>query len=242
MRRLGFLLSAIIGALTLVIGLGQGCHQGAKFSSTEPAGTLARTDSGNGGVYDGKPEGNYYHFLPDFKCEGVDFPQEILSLTQTSATLSRSTTHSCASASANIPLDLIDHSPYQSGVIGYQASIFASKESLPVRTPDRLVEAWCRDTAGPFGFETIGFYDRALRTAQQEVYFTNAQGQTERLPPFDVSRLIENRRIHYQRDQFDLVIRRQEPGGKSGLYRGHLSLVVEGQRHEREMECRLGAE
>lgn len=201
--------------------------------------------SNNGGGYGGKPDGDYYRFIPDFTCENREtFAMQVHAANDT-YTLTENKRMLCNAMQTNLDPAQIDTSVYQNEIIGYQEGIFEGKAVTPIAIPAQLVEVWCRDSKTQGGYETITYFDRSTNLASTRIYFAsqNAGGeyQNQMIPDFSVARTVSNRTVSVRDGKnFELLVNRDQPASQAGLFKGHLNAVIDGQNVDREVSCRLG--
>lgn len=230
----------LISAASLVIILFfQNCSQ---VGFTNLASSLK---SNNGELYGGKPTGYFYRFIPDYTCEQKVSPTASLSISSSDMTLTENKKLLCGAVPQNVDPTLIDWSIYQREIVGYQEGIFS--EGLPAFTsiPANLVEVWCRDRNDEQGIETITHYDRTTNSAVNRIYYAipNLDGSyvNSLISDFSVARIVGQKTVIVKNDQgFELIVHRDQPAPKFGLFMAHLNALVEGKKVSRETYCRLG--
>lgn len=194
----------------------------------------------NGRGYGGKPDGNYYHFIPNFRCEQKESPVAHLKIEAEKTTLTENKKLLCGAQTLTMDTKLIDSSIYQKEIVGYQESIFEGSSTLPSKIPANLVEIWCRDRNDEQGIETITHFNNVSHEAVNRIYFSNLNDQ-QMIPDFTVARTIADRTIVVKDDRgFELMVHRDQPAQQVGLFKAELTAVIQGQKISRNTSCRLG--
>lgn len=233
----------LVFAMVCMVLAFQNCSQVSFLVNSDPT---AFKSENNGINYDGKPDGNYYRFVPDFTCESKEAPAESIAISATgsAAILVENKKLLCGTPQ---PMDFksIDSSIYQNDIVGYKEGIFEGYNSLPANIPANLVEVWCRDRNDAAGIETITHFDRVSHEAVQRIYYSNfntdGTAATQYIPDSSVARVIgQNEVIVKDEKGFELHVYRDQPASQLGLFKGHMDAVIEGKTISRETSCRLG--
>jgi hypothetical protein len=148
--------------------------------------------SGNGGGYDGKLQGSYFRFIPDFTCEGKKTFKELIEVVDSKAYLFENTIDKCATDSIEIPLESLALSPFQSEVISRAGHIYERFATSPSQVPDSFQELVCRDDFANPNFEILVRYDQNTNTASTTFY----SADTNSTDPSSV-RAINNSLLEY---------------------------------------------
>ncbi len=214
----------------------QNC-QPVQFSNIGSLALNIKSES-NGGGYWGKPD--YYRFTPGFTCEQKESAVSSLHIGETNVIFTENQKMGCAALTTTLDPKLIDHSTYQNEIVGYQEGIFEGMDSNPTSIPANLVEVWCRDGQDAAAIETITHYDRVSQQAVTRIYYSKSL-QAKLIPDFSVARILSSNLVTVQnQDDFYLQVFRDRPAPQLGLFSGELKAVIEGQKIERQVSCRLG--
>jgi hypothetical protein len=194
----------------------------------------------NGEGYPGKPDGDFYRFVPDFTCEQKVAPVAHINITGNIITLSENKKLLCGAVSQQLDEGLIDKSIYQNEIIGYQEGIFEGQAIAPSSIPANLVEVWCKDRNDEQGIETITHFDHVTNLAMNRIYYTQNGAQTQ-IPDFSVARVVANKTVIVKDEKgFELIVHRDQPAPQAGLFKAQLTATISGQKINRETVCRLG--
>lgn len=194
----------------------------------------------NGDAYGGKPEGHFYRFVPDFTCEQKSSPTAALTITDSKIILSENKKLKCGANNSQLEPYLIDSSIYQQDVIGYEEGIFENLNSPPMAIPANLVEVWCKDRDDEQGIETITHFDRQSSLAVTRIFYSDSDSVME-IPDFAVDRIASNKTVTVKAgENFDLIVHRDQPASRTGLFKAHMNVIIDGQKIQRDTACRLG--
>ncbi|MBC7466163.1 MAG: hypothetical protein H7256_09225 [Bdellovibrio sp.] len=152
----------------------------------------AKSESGNGGGYEGKPDGTYYHFIPNFTCAGKPAAEQITEIKNGQAYLYGSQNGQCGDQSTPIAANDINLSPFQNDFISVKDSLFKRYDEKPDGIPNNIAEILCRDNFDEPTFEIVSHYDREKNEALSRVYFSDRQ-----ISDFSVSRILSSSEVHY---------------------------------------------
>ncbi len=177
-------------SILLVMLLFQNCGMQAALNQTHLLSTNKL--SGNGGGYEGKPEGTYYHYIPSFTCEGKTSAEQVTEIINGQAFLYENKNNQCGNQSAPIPISDINISPFQKEFISVKDSLFKRYEVKPVGIPNNIAEILCRDDFENPTFEIISHYDREKNEALTRVYLADQQ-----ISDFSVSRILSMNEVQY---------------------------------------------
>lgn len=224
----------------------QNCSQ-VRYASLVPVEALKSNN--NGGSYEGKDEGEYYRFVPDFTCAGQPAPFGFVTVVNPSITLTFNSTQTCGNSVQNLNPQQVDGSIYQKEVIGYLEGIYEKKSSFPLTVPSRIIEFWCRDRMDHQGIEVLATYDRLSDTTLTKIYYATENGDgtyTQNLiPEFPVENFtvaVSNKQtLRNDQLEFELGVHLDEPSlVQPGLYNSQIESVIQGQYTKRQALCRLG--
>lgn len=220
----------------------QNCSQ---FKSDSQGRGTSFKFANNGGSYGGKLSGTFYRFAPEFSCESNAAPTAFIEITATTIRLINNTDQRCAAATQDLTLQDLDRSIYQSFLIGYQDGIYEGLDYTPASIPADLVEVWCRNRDDHTGVETIMHYDRDSRRAVQRIYHSREDSTgtytPQMIPDFPVARVLTSNSVQIRDDKgFELIVHRDQPSSKLGLFIGQMTAVIDGHQVAQETYCRLG--
>jgi hypothetical protein len=153
---------------------------------------LSNEKSGNGGGYEGKPDGTYYHYIPSYTCEGRPAAEQITEIKDGQAFVYVNKDTQCANQSSPVPVDDINVSPFQNEFISVKDSLFKRYEEKPAGIPNNLAEVLCRDNFETPTFEIVSHYDREKNEAFTRVYLPGQQ-----VSDFSVSRILSSNQVRY---------------------------------------------
>ncbi|MCM2282978.1 MAG: hypothetical protein NDI61_14145, partial [Bdellovibrionaceae bacterium] len=178
---------------------------------------------GNGTGYDGKPDGVYYRFVPDFSCETQVAPTAVLTInSETDVHYRENSQFKCGLVDGPLPIERVTRSRMQNEVVSYQAIPFERKNSAPAAIPANLLEAWCRDLSSGSLFEIVSHFDRTAQQAVARMYSGQDQGAGSVLvnvtPDAPVTRLVTPARVHLRGNDFDLLIDRNRFSPAAGEF------------------------
>jgi len=156
--------------------------------------------SGNGGGYEGKPDGTYYHFTPNYSCEGTEVAQQIVEFKDGQPYLYNNQNNKCSDGSSGVATDVV-FSAFQKDFIIAQDYLFKRYDAKPSGIPDNLAEILCRDDFNNPSFEIVAHYDREKNQAVSRVYFSNAQ-----ISDFSVSRILSSQNVKYVSSQLTFTV------------------------------------
>jgi hypothetical protein len=151
------------------------------------------TESGNGGVYDGKPDATYYRYIPNFKCnDGKTAPNQIAIFKNGQFLLYDTNGQQCASQLSPLAnIDIIT-SPFQSEFISVNDFLFKRYQEKSPDIPTNLAEILCRDNFEKPNFEIVAHYNRETNEALSRIYsFDQLQSD------FSVSRILSSDEVRY---------------------------------------------
>ncbi len=214
----------------------QNCSNKAQLKTT---GTGQQMGGGNGEGYGGKPDASYYHFVPEFTCEGREAAFREIRVEAGEAKLIENNSLQCAASETNLQPSDVDRSPYQGDLVGYQDKIFELKERAVTEIPDELVEAWCFDDPNNKQLEVVHRYDRVL-SAARAVIRRRVNNTLQEVQPTNVSRVVEMRMVKFRAQDYSLDISKDTPTTTPGQFVGVFSANLDGQQVSLQLSCRLG--
>lgn len=172
-------------------------------------------DSGNGGGYEGKPNGIYYHYVPSYTCEGQPSPEQITEIKDGQAYLYANTTDQCASQNQLISNSEIGFSPFQNEFISVNNKLFKRYEVKPQGIPDSLAEILCRDNFENPTYEVVSHFDRIKNEALTRVYFSD-----RKIEDFPVSRVLSMDKLQYVAKGISLKVNLSAGADGKGRFEG----------------------
>lgn len=235
----------ILIAITSPLFLYQNCN---RINVTDEKTSQAVLHSNNnGGSYEGKIIDDYYRFVPNFSCQQNAAPLSTISITNTDATLTFNQNLQCASSVLPINLQLIDTSIFQTEFIGYLDGIYQFMPQVPSVVPEKIIEFWCRDRPDELGIETVTIYDSGSQSSVTKIYYATQNGSgsfTKKIIsdfPVSSSALSPTKQVITNGLGFEIFVYRDFPSPTlTGLYKGRIESVIEGQHTLRDVWCRLG--
>lgn len=201
----------------------------------------------NGGGYGGKPDGEFYRFVPGFTCESQPTYRMKIRADQSGFSVLENRQMACGRASTNLPAQSVDVSIYQNEVIGFEDGIYESWSHEPKEIPVNLVELWCRDRDDESGIETIMHFDRSTNSAMNRIYYSvqDDEGKftSRMIPDFSVARVVSAQTVVARSGEgFELTVHRDQPATKPGTFVGQMKAEIDGQTVTRTTSCRFGGE
>lgn len=179
----------LLGIL-LVIVMFQNCGLPSRLQSGTSL--FSNDASGNGGGYEGKPDGTFYHFIPSHTCEGKPQAQRVAEIKNGQAYLYDNSDKQCADQGAPIAVGDINISPFQNEFISVKDALFKRYDVKPEGIPQSLAEILCRDDFENPTMEIVSHYDREKNEALARVYTLDQQ-----IPDFAVSRILSSSQVRY---------------------------------------------
>ncbi|MCM2280829.1 MAG: hypothetical protein NDI61_03170 [Bdellovibrionaceae bacterium] len=195
---------------------------------------------GNGEGYGGKPDGHYFHFVPGFSCEGKESPANEIHATASGITHVENIGIQCGANGTPLSETVLDQSRYHGHLLGYRDMIFEKMESAPSAIPDELMEAWCFDDPVQKTLEVIHRYNWRLGTTSLQVLGFTPDGTPAARTESGIARLVEQRSVLYQTQNYELKVNKDNLASTSGQYIGSLKTSIQGRSFELNLSCRLG--
>lgn len=199
---------------------------------------------GDGVGFEGKPDGTYLRYLPEFACEGQSKPYASLVVNGTQVTYEENDPFQCQAQKSELTLADLDISALQTSIMGYKEGIFEHFSETPKEIPAALVEVWCQAPNAPSDFEMIVHYNRSQKSAVAQLITLSTPDTKPRVTSqLAVSRMIQNQNVTIEGSNLSLSVRRDaafpnRPGEFLGAFKGEL----DGQSISRSLRCRLGGE
>ncbi|MGZ5279794.1 MAG: hypothetical protein ACXWC9_07630, partial [Pseudobdellovibrionaceae bacterium] len=192
-------------------------------------------ESGNGGGYEGKPDGVFYHYSPSFTCEGKPSAEQITEIRNGQAFLYVSENNQCANQSAPIPVDDIHISPFQNEFITVKDSLFKRYDEKPAGIPNNLAEVLCRDNFENPTFEIVSHYDRELNQAMTRIYKAGQQ-----ISDFSVSRILSSSEVRYVAGNISFKVDLSKPAFAERKFAGQIEKTSVASLAAQSLTCVIG--
>jgi hypothetical protein len=127
-----------------------------------------RSESGNGGVYDGK---TYYRFIPGFKCEDKETFKDLIISKENKFYIIENEIPKCATEGRELKSSEVKVSQFQDDVISYNDLIFTRNDiATELKIPEFISEVLCRDNFENPQFEFSTQYDQAANVTTTTFY------------------------------------------------------------------------
>ena len=188
----------------LLIFIFQNCGSGSPFTVSNLRASSSL--SGNGGGYEGKLNGVFYHYTPSYTCEGNAAADQITEVKNGLAYLYENKLNQCAIQSSPVLFTDMNVSPFQSEFLSIKDTLFKRYEVKPVGIPNSLAEVLCRDDFENPSFEIVSHYDRDSNLALTRIYFAD-----HLQPDFPISRILSSDKVIYASDQIKFVVNFSTP-------------------------------
>lgn len=197
----------------------QNCGMQSSFVHNFSLSSISKSGlSGNGGGYEGKPDGTYYRFIPSYTCEGKPAADQITEIRNGQAYLYENKDNQCANQSAPVAVADINLSPFQKEFISVKDSLFKRYDEKPVGIPNNIAEILCRDDFNNPNFEIISHYDREKNEALTRIYLP---GQT--ISDFSVSRILSMNEVQYVANDISFKVDLAKPTFAERKFAGQIT-------------------
>ena len=193
----------LVSTLLLIISF-QNCGAGSSFNAS--ALRISSSLSGNGGGYEGKLNGVFYHYIPSYTCEGNASADQITQVKDGVAYLYENKSNQCATQSAPVLFADMNVSPFQNEFISVKDILFKRYEVKPVGIPNSLAEVLCRDDFENPSFEIVSHYDRDTNLAMTRIYFDDHLQND-----FATSRILSSEKVSYVSNQIKFAVEFSKP-------------------------------
>ncbi len=174
-------------------------------------------DSGNGGGYEGKTDGVFYHYVPNYTCEGSPVAAQVTEIKDGKAFLLKNESNKCAAPEASVPVSDVTFSPFQNDFIIVKDSVFKRYAQKPVGIPYNLAEVLCRDNFESPTFEIVSHYDREMNLAVARAYTIGGL-----IPDFSVSRVLSMTEVKYVSKQLAFKVDLSKPIAATNKFAGSI--------------------
>lgn len=201
-------------------------------------------DSGNGFGYGGKPSRDFYHYVPEFTCEGKSIAQSRISIFESLVEYSENSFHQCNSSNTSLSLSEIQNSAFHEVVIGHRGNIYEYSNEMPKSIPDNLIEAWCHvQLGGSQTAEILVQYNRKDKLSSSQI--TVGESRTKiavNVSAQDTIREVHQFDVDYKIGETTLNIDKRKPSQIAlGQFEGTIrSAVLEGSLKNYTASCYLG--
>lgn len=244
-RRLGFQpILAIILLLALVIPF-QNCSKNFNFTEIPSLKSSLDTDSGgNGGGYQGKPDGTFIRSLPEFTCNGSPIASTI-TIKQNIATLTTKNLKDCIPSTTDIKIEEVVSSEIQNQVISFKDGVYSSIEVLGVNpSPNNFDVAWCKLKNQTKMANLEALVSRAGTVYKAKIFYREAATSSIQLiSSFQVNKKFNLTAIEYAASGFGLSIDVHQPIVQgAGSYSAKITTEKTGLSLNEEMVCQLSGE
>lgn len=205
-------------------------NPGQSFSSNEKS-----VESGNGGGYEGKPDGTYYFYIPSYTCEGQPSAAQVTEIKNGQAVLYSGKGNQCADETAPTPIHDVDVSPFQTDFISVKDALFKRYDIKPTGIPDNLAEVLCRDDFEKPTFEIVSHYDREKNEALTRVYLPG-----RKVPDFSVSRILSADSVRYVAGDLSFRVDLSKPAFAERKFAGQIEATTIAGISSRSLTCVIG--
>jgi hypothetical protein len=162
----------------LAIGILVAFQNCAKYSFRNLTSELTLKSSGNGGGYDGKLAGTYFHFIPHFTCEGRESFKDMIEVHDGRFFLFENQPEACAKVSRELKSEEIILSSLQNDLFLFADHIFMREASDLTQIPKSIPELLCRDNYSQPQFEVAAFYDVDKNTSILKIFSSASSSST----------------------------------------------------------------
>jgi hypothetical protein len=194
------------------------------------------TESGNGGVYDGKLIG-FHRVVPGYTCAGEKAAYAELEIKSDSAIL----TSGCDQKS-EVPFADLEFAKLSNNYIGYKDGLYNYTNDLQADlAKNSFTEAWCQHLKGASDVDDfeIGIHWQQVGNQALTMFYTSKE-----VPPSESSayRTMEVDHVRYTTSSFELQIQflLRLPGSEK--FPGHYRKYKNGILTDVAVECRLGGQ
>ncbi len=206
-------------------------NQGLSLSSIEKS----AHDTGNGGGYEGKPDGTYYYFIPNYSCGGTPAAEQISEIKNGQALLYNNNGDQCANQSTPISMNDVNASPFEKDFISIKDALFKRYDEKPVGIPDTIAEVLCRDNFENPTFEIVTHNDRETNEALARVYF-----QGKQISDFAVSRVLSSNEVRYVADNLSFKVDLSKPVAVERKFAGQVVATTLAGVQAQSLVCVIG--
>lgn len=191
--------------------------------------------SGNGGGYEGKPDGTYYRYVPNYTCSGQPSPEGVAEIVDGKAYLYDNNSGQCSTQSSPLLATDINLSPFQNEFISIRDELFKRYETKPAGIPNSLAEILCRDDFEKPTFEIVSHYDRETNQAQSRVYFAD-----HLQPDFQIGRILSATEVKYQSEQLQFKVDISKPAAQKKKFSGMVIASTISGVQNKNLTCVVG--
>jgi hypothetical protein len=197
--RIGIRLIPALFLSSILLLAFQNCTQYRFKSLTDdlPLKYLAAENSGNGGGYEGKPQGSFFRFLPDYTCEGKAAYKDLIVIKGDKILLFENRPNFCAKEPVELKWTDLVLSPFQNDFFTYNNLVYAHQEPSLAQIPDRLTEVVCRDNFTQPKFEIYTLFDINKNTTVTRVSFFGGTGSPSLVEDLSSTRVRSESLVQY---------------------------------------------
>jgi uncharacterized delta-60 repeat protein len=204
----------------------------------------AEMDSGNGGVYEGKP-GTYYRHVPGSTCEGSPALYSAIDIAGPMSSILFNYASKCNVIKGPVSTESLNINSLNGLVIGYRDGIYERSEMPlgPQNPPQNPVEAFCQSLSPQSDFTEV-----VVRTSSQasesraELFVKPSASGLKNYSFSALSRSVGLPKIRYSNKEFDLAIRTdQNVPNQLHIFASQLSFQVGGSAQTLSLACRTGS-
>ena len=235
---------ALLPVLLVFVLSFQNCSriQFTQLSSSDQQKT--ETDSGNGGVYEGKP-GTYYRFVPGFTCEGHPAVFSSIDIQGSLASILFNFATKCDVQKDPVSTDGLGLKSINGLVIGYRDGIYERSETAldPQNPPPNPVEAFCQSLS-PQADQVEVLVRTSLQAteSQAQVFTLPANQAVKRLDFKALRKVVGLPEIRYVSEDFDLGFNvEQNVPGQLHIFPSRFSYQENGADRKLSLACRTGS-
>ncbi len=210
----------------------QGC--GLNYSIPEQF-NISSKNSGNGGGYEGKIDGAYYRFIPNYTCEGSPAPDQVAEIKNGQAYIYENKSTQCSKQSTPISVSDINISPFQNEFISVNDALFKRYEIKPQGIPSNLAEVLCRDDFESPSFEIVSHYDRDTNEVRTRVYFPQSIESD-----FPTGRILSPNEVEYVSDKIKFKVDLSKPAMLHKKFAGRIESTSLSGMKSHNLTCVIG--
>lgn len=245
-RRRPIKISILTTILSLIVIVAfQNCGQNYSVDSLKNiTGLFSVSNSGNGGGYQGKPDGYFVRSLPDVKCD--DGPViSTIKVENSVATLMTRDVRDCSIKSEIIDLNEVIYSGLQTQLISYREGVYQSNPSRIPPDPLNFPIGLCRVTHGEnFTDQMEVLIQRSESNYFAEIFSQAAFSPTINVvPQFSVAKIASATHLEFSTGAFQLAVDTRAPVDISkGAYIGQMQARIDQKDLKLNVLCQLAGE
>lgn len=213
-------------------------------------GSVATTDqfkseSGNGGVYEGKP-GTYYRHVPESTCEGHSALFSAINIQGAFASVLFNYPAKCGENKGPVSTESLQLESLNGQVIGYRDGIYewSDRPLGPENPPRTPVEAFCQSLSPQADqFEVIVRTQLQSPISEAKVLVQSANAALTSYDFSSLNRLVLLPAVRYVSREFELSTNASQTlPGELRIFAGNLRFATNGQERKVSVSCRTGSE